>query len=126
MDTIGNIAAGYQHEVQSGSNACKRHDDVFIIQCKEETVCSPEHHFLNTLFKSIVRASYYSFIKVISSLRFIISMLLFAYMIPETYEASSILYISVNKIKTILENYICVENNTSVRLQTNCRKTNEI
>lgn len=46
-------------------------------------------------------------------------MLLFAHMIPETYEASSILYISVNKIKTILENYVCVENNTSVRLQTN-------
>ena len=44
-------------------------------------------------------------------------MLLFAHMIPETYEASSILYISVNKIKTILENYVCVENNTSVRLQ---------
>ena len=46
-------------------------------------------------------------------------MLLFAHMIAETYEASSILYISVNKIKTILENYVCVENNTSVRLQTN-------
>lgn len=40
-------------------------------------------------------------------------MLLFAHMIPETYEASSILYISVNKIKTILENNICVENNIS-------------
>ena len=36
-------------------------------------------------------------------------MLLFAHMIPETYEASSILYISVNKIKTILENYVCVD-----------------
>lgn len=51
---------------------------------------------------------------------------MFAHMIPEKYEASSILYISANKIKTILENYVSVENNTSVRLQTNCRKTNEI
>ena len=51
---------------------------------------------------------------------------MFAHMIPEKYEASSILYISANKIKTILENYVSVENSNSVRLQTNCRKTNEI